>query len=77
MLWISQSPTIRLLQNCTRYLRLYPVIVLGQGKSNGLALLGRTKNIYFLSRITWQFFEKARKASKHSDASAGIEVEWS
>jgi predicted transport protein len=51
--------------------------MLGQGKSHGMALLGKTKNDNFPNGLAWDFVSKAKKANKPSDASAviGLEVE--
>jgi hypothetical protein len=54
---------------------LYAIIELGQGKSHGLALLGKTKNDDSSNGLAYEFVTKAKKANKPSDASAMIELE--
>ena len=49
--------------------------MLGQGKSHGMALLGKTKNDDFPNRLMWESIDKAKKANKPSDASAITEMD--
>ena len=55
--------------------KLCAIIVLGQGKSHGMALLGKTKCDNYPNGLAWEFVAKAKKANKPSDASAVIELE--
>ena len=55
--------------------KLCAIIVLGQGKSHGMALLGKTKNDDYPNGLAWEFVKKAKKSSKHSDASTMIEMD--
>jgi hypothetical protein len=54
---------------------LCAIIKLGQGKSNGIALLGKTKNDDYPNGLAYEFVAKPKKANKPSDASAMIELE--
>ena len=54
--------------------KLCAIIVLGQGKGHGMALLGKTKNDDYHNVLAWEFVQKAKKANKHSDARAMIEM---
>jgi hypothetical protein len=54
---------------------LCAIIVLGQGKSHGIALLGKTKNDDYPNGLAYEFVAKAKKANKPSDASTMIELE--
>ena len=49
--------------------KLCAIIALGQGKSHGMALLGKTKNDDYPNGLAWEFVEKTKKAIKPSDAS--------
>ena len=55
--------------------KLCAIIALGQGKSHGIALLGKTKSSEFPNGLAHEFVAKAKKANKPSDASAMIELE--
>jgi hypothetical protein len=55
--------------------KLCATIALGQGKSHGIALLGKTKSDHFPNGLACEFVVKAKKANKLSDASAMIELE--
>ena len=55
--------------------KLCMIISLGQGKSHGMALLSKTKNVDYPNGLAWEFIEKAKKANKPSDASAVIEMD--
>ncbi len=55
--------------------KLCTIIVLGQGKSHGIALLGKTKSKDYPNGLAFEFVAKAKKANKPSDASAMIELE--
>jgi hypothetical protein len=55
--------------------KLCAIIALGQGKSHGIALLGKTKSDDFPNGLAYEFVAKAKKANKPSDASAMIELE--
>jgi len=55
--------------------KLCAIIALGQGKSHGIALLGKTNSDNFPNALAWEFIAKAKKADKPSDASAVIELE--
>ena len=55
--------------------KLCAIIALGQGKSHGIALLGKTKSEDYPNGLAFEFIEKAKKANKPSDASAMIELE--
>ena len=55
--------------------KLCAIIALGQGKSHGIALLGKTKNDDYPNGLAYEFVAKAKKANKPSDASAMIELE--
>ena len=55
--------------------KLCAIIALGQGKSHGIALLGKTKSEDYPNGLAYEFIEKAKKANKPSDASAMIELE--
>jgi hypothetical protein len=54
---------------------LCAIIALGQGKSHGIALLGKMKNNDYPNGLAYEFVAKAKKANKPSDASAMIELE--
>ena len=54
---------------------LCAIIPLGQGKSHGIALLGKAKNDYYPNGLAYEFVAKAKKANKPSDASIMIELE--
>ena len=55
--------------------KLCAIIALGQGKSHGIALLGKTKSEDYPNGLAYEFVAKAKKANKPSDASAMIELE--
>jgi len=55
--------------------KLCAIIALGQGKSHGIALLGKTKSEDYPNWLAYEFVVKAKKANKPSDASAVIELE--
>jgi len=55
--------------------KLCAIIVLGQGKNHGMALLGKTKSDDFPNGLAWEYAIKDKKANKPSDASAVIELE--
>ena len=55
--------------------KLCAIIMLGQGNSQGMALLNKTKSDDYPSRLSWESIEKAKKANKPSDASAIIEMD--
>jgi hypothetical protein len=57
--------------------KLCTIIVLGQGKSKsqGMALLSKTKSDNSCNRLAWELMNKAKKANKSSDASTVIELE--
>ena len=55
--------------------KLCAIIALGQGKSHGMALLGKTKCDDYPNGLAWEFVAKAKKANKPSDASTIIELE--
>ena len=57
------------------YKNLCTIIVLGQGKSHGIAALGKTKNGDFPNSQAWEFVKKAKKTNKPLDASAMIEID--
>jgi hypothetical protein len=48
---------------------------LGQGKSHGIALLGKTKSDDYPNGLAYKFVVKAKKANKPSDASTMIKLE--
>jgi len=54
---------------------LCAIIALGQGKSHGIDLLGKTKNDDYPNGLAYEFVTKAKKANTPSDASAMIELE--
>jgi hypothetical protein len=54
---------------------LCAITTLGQGKSHGIALLGKTKSDDYPNGLAYEFVAKAKKANKPSDASAMIELE--
>jgi hypothetical protein len=54
--------------------KLCAIIVLGQGKSHGMALLGKTKNDDFPNGLSWEFIDKTKKANTSLNASAMIEM---
>ena len=54
--------------------KLCAIIVLGQGKSHGIALLGKMKSDDFPNWLAYKFVVKAKKANKPSDASVMIEL---
>jgi hypothetical protein len=45
---------------CKANKKLCTIIVLGQGKSHSMALLGKTKNDEFPNGKTWEFIEKTK-----------------
>jgi hypothetical protein len=49
--------------------------VLGQGKSRGIVLLGKTKSDDYPNGLAYKFVAKAKKANNPSDASTMIELE--
>jgi hypothetical protein len=55
--------------------KLCAIIALGQGKSHGIVLLGKTKNNDFPNGLAYEFVGKAKKANKPSDASVMIKLE--
>ncbi len=55
--------------------KLCTIIALGQGKSHGMALLGKTKCDNHPNGLAWEFVVKAKKANKPSDVSMVIELE--
>ena len=55
--------------------KLCAIIALGQGKSHGMALLGKTKCDNYPNGLAWEFVAKAKKANKPSDARVIIELE--
>jgi hypothetical protein len=55
--------------------KLCTIIALGQGKSHGIALLGKTKSEDYPNGLAHEFVAKAKKANKPSDASAMIKLE--
>ncbi len=55
--------------------KLCAIIALGQGKSHGMALLGKTKCDNYPNGLAWDFVSKAKKANKPSDVSVIIELE--
>ncbi len=54
--------------------KLCAIIELGQGKSHGMAMLGKTKCDDYPNGLAWEFVVKAKKANKPSDAS--IIMRW-
>jgi hypothetical protein len=54
--------------------KLCAIIELGQGKSHGIALLGKTKSEDYPKGLAYKFVVKAKKANKPSDASARIKL---
>ena len=55
--------------------KLHTIIALEQGKSDGIALLGKMKNDDYPNGLAYEFVAKAKKANKPSDASTMIKVE--
>jgi len=55
--------------------KLCAIIALGQAKSHGIALLGKTKSEDYPNGLAHEFVAKAKKAKKPSDASAMIKLE--
>ncbi len=55
--------------------KLCAIIALEQGKSPGIALLGKTKNDDYPNGLAYEFVAKAKKANKPSGAIAMIELE--
>jgi hypothetical protein len=55
--------------------KLCAIIALGQGKSHGIALLGKVKNDDYPNWLAYEFVAWAKKANRPSDASAMIELE--
>jgi hypothetical protein len=55
--------------------KLCSIIALGQGKSHGIALLGKSKSKDFPYGLAHEFVAKVKKAIKPSDASAMIKLE--
>ena len=55
--------------------KLCAIIMLGQGKSHGMALLNKAKSDDYPNGLVWEFIKKAKKANKPSDASAIIEMD--
>ena len=55
--------------------KLCAIIALGQGKSHGIALLGKMKNDDYPNGLAYEFVAKAKKANKPSDASTMIKLE--
>jgi hypothetical protein len=55
--------------------KLCAIIALGQGKSHGIALLGKMKNNDYPNGLAYEFVAKAKKANTPSDASTMIEME--
>ena len=54
--------------------KLCAIIASGQGKSHGMALLGKTKCDDYPNGLAWEFVVKAKKANKPSDVSTVIEL---
>ena len=52
--------------------KLCAIIMHGQGKSHGMALLGKKKHDDYANWFAWEFVKKAKKANKPSDTSAMI-----
>ncbi len=55
--------------------KLHAIIALGQGKSHGMARLGKTKCDVYPNGLAWEFVAKSKKTNKPSDVSAIIELE--
>jgi hypothetical protein len=55
--------------------KLCTIITLGQGKSHGIALLGKKKSNDYPNGLEYEFATKAKKSNKPSDASAMIVLE--
>jgi hypothetical protein len=51
------------------------IIVLGQGKPNGMTLLSKTKSDEYFNGIACEFMSKSKKANKPSDASMVMKLE--
>ena len=54
--------------------KLCGIIVLGQGQSNRMAPLSKTKTDEYPNVIACEFKSKAKRANKHSDASMKIKL---
>ena len=68
----TEAPLVEL---CKANKKLCAIIVLGQGKSHGIALSGKMKSEDFSNGLAHEFVAKAKKANKPSDASAIIKLE--
>jgi hypothetical protein len=64
-----------LVELCKANKKLCAIIVLGQGKSHSIALLGTMKSDDFPNGLAHEFVAKAKKANMPSEASTIIELE--
>ncbi len=72
---ITSSADLPLVELYKANKKLCAIIVLGQEKSHGMALLGKTKCDNHPNELAWEFVAKAKKANEPSDVSAIIELE--
>ena len=72
---ITESHNQGLIELYRENKKLCAIIALGQGKSDGMAILGKTKNYDFPNGLVWEFIDKAKKANMPSVAKAMIEMD--